>query len=170
MPLPPEPTNPHPDAGEPNVPDSLAARLRRSIPSAGVPEGTDDLVLTLAARHFAARGRRRRMLSAASLAAAAGLALAASLYPFFRTRQAPIPPAVPATALATALAGDLNADGRVDINDAFLLARSLRDGAPIHPEWDFTRDGAVDRADVDAIAMAAVRLDMPAAGGAEGAS
>ena len=53
--------------------------------------------------------------------------------------------------------GDLDQSGRVDILDAFALARQLdSDVVPTH--GDFNGDGIVDRADVDAIAMAAVRL------------
>ncbi len=53
---------------------------------------------------------------------------------------------------------DVDGNGRVDILDAFVLARRLKTSAAIQPAWDVTGDGRVDAADVDAIAMAAVRL------------
>jgi hypothetical protein len=54
---------------------------------------------------------------------------------------------------------DINADGSVDIIDAYLMARAISSNRNICPEWDFNRDGLVDRADVDHVAMLAVRLN-----------
>lgn len=53
---------------------------------------------------------------------------------------------------------DVDGNGRVDILDAFTLARHLDTAAALQSRWDITGDGRVDGADVDAIAMAAVRL------------
>ena len=53
---------------------------------------------------------------------------------------------------------DLNHDRRVDILDAFQLAREIRDGkAPTGD--DFNGDGKVDAADVDLLAKRAVSLE-----------
>lgn len=57
---------------------------------------------------------------------------------------------------------DLNRDGRTDVLDAFLLARRIEARAAIGRECDQDGDGRVDKKDVDAIAMLAVRL--PAGG------
>jgi hypothetical protein len=54
---------------------------------------------------------------------------------------------------------DIDRDGRVDILDAFMLARHIEFSTPPKDEWDINHDGAVDRADVDLIAMASVSLD-----------
>ena len=65
---------------------------------------------------------------------------------------------------------DVDSNGRVNILDAFALAREIErrgsdsesgggregDGAR---RFDLNNDGAVDRKDVDAVALAAVRLD-----------
>ncbi len=53
---------------------------------------------------------------------------------------------------------DINHDGRIDILDAFALARNIETGATIDPRWDINGDGRVDRADVIAIANRAVSL------------
>jgi hypothetical protein len=53
---------------------------------------------------------------------------------------------------------DLNRDGLIDIRDAFQLARELESGRAQAPALDFNGDGAVDRADADAIAAEAVSL------------
>jgi hypothetical protein len=51
---------------------------------------------------------------------------------------------------------DINRDGQVDILDAMALAKSL-DGAAVR--FDQNGDGKVDDADVNAVAVAAVRMD-----------
>ena len=43
--------------------------------------------------------------------------------------------------------------------DAFTLARVIDQKTATEREWDVNADGAVNRADVDAVALAAVRLD-----------
>ena len=53
---------------------------------------------------------------------------------------------------------DINRDGRVDVLDAFALARRIDTGGPLDPHWDINGDGRVDRADVNAIAACAVSL------------
>ena len=53
---------------------------------------------------------------------------------------------------------DLNHDKRVDILDAFQLARELRDGKAQIGD-DFNGDGKVDAADVDLLAKRAVSLE-----------
>ncbi len=73
---------------------------------------------------------------------------------------APAPAPAPAQRVArVSPAGpdDLNGDGRVDIVDAYLMARSLERGRS-ERAWDSNRDGKVDRSEVDRIAFAAVSL------------
>jgi len=54
---------------------------------------------------------------------------------------------------------DLNRDGRVDILDAFQLARETQSGTKPGPESDLNRDGLVDRRDAELIATHAVKLE-----------
>ena len=54
---------------------------------------------------------------------------------------------------------DIDGNGRVDILDAFRLARSIEARGPVDRKWDLNGDGRVDQADVDLVACAAVRLD-----------
>ncbi|MBK7875502.1 MAG: hypothetical protein IPJ77_07085 [Planctomycetes bacterium] len=51
---------------------------------------------------------------------------------------------------------DLDGNGRVDVLDAFQVARGVARGAT-KPEWDVDGDGRVDRNDADAVAREAVR-------------
>jgi hypothetical protein len=62
---------------------------------------------------------------------------------------------------------DVDSNGRVDILDAFRLARHIEARGPADPtrsgatdmKWDLNGDGRVDKDDVDLVAFAAVRLD-----------
>ena len=58
---------------------------------------------------------------------------------------------------------DIDGDGRVNILDAYQLAKSLGAGrlaGPGAPGWhDVNDDGAMNRLDVDAVAYLAVRLE-----------
>lgn len=53
---------------------------------------------------------------------------------------------------------DFDRNGRIDILDAFGLARRLEEAAAPGLEWDLNGDGGVDSRDVDLMAMAAVRI------------
>ena len=54
---------------------------------------------------------------------------------------------------------DLDGNGRVNILDAFVLARHVESAAVPRGQWDLNGDGLVDRNDVDLVAMAAVALN-----------
>ena len=56
---------------------------------------------------------------------------------------------------------DVDRSGRVDIVDAYLVARRLKSMQAPDPKWDFNGDGRIDGADVDFIATRAVRLGPP---------
>ena len=53
---------------------------------------------------------------------------------------------------------DLNRDGRVDILDAFALARQIRDGGAAPAALDLNGDGVVNQRDTEIIAARAVAL------------
>ena len=65
----------------------------------------------------------------------------------------------PDTPPPLAIREDIDLSGRVDILDAFALARHLKAGAPTRAEWDINQDGSINQADVDAVAMTAVQLN-----------
>jgi hypothetical protein len=68
-------------------------------------------------------------------------------------------PATDRFSLSETQAVDIDRNGRVDILDAFKLARHIESGGPAETEWDINGDGLIDRGDVDVVALAAVRLD-----------
>ena len=122
-----------------------ARHLRDELRSLYAPEprastGIDQRIEGATRRHFAQMHRVTRFHRLTPFAAAAALFLAAL---WMSSPTAP---------------EDIDGNGRVDILDAFVLARRLKTSAAIQPAWDVTGDGRVDVADVDAIAMAAVRL------------
>jgi hypothetical protein len=54
---------------------------------------------------------------------------------------------------------DVNQDGKVDILDAFILAKKLQGRPFSDPGLDMNRDGVVDNRDVEVIAVHAVSLE-----------
>ena len=139
-------------------------------PTVDVPPAVDDAVVSMARRHFA-RHRRSRLLMRMAAVSSAAAAIVLVVW-VARTWDGPLPAsrvadagpnALPAPAGpgpdATAAQQDLDHNGLVDIRDAFLLARGIERGETPKRQWDINGDGKVDRADVDTIAMAAVKLD-----------
>lgn len=122
--------------------------LRRLDASGGgLPPTVDLEVLAAARRRFGQRSRARLVgRGAGALASAAALGFVAwALWPTQRT----VAPSL--------LAGDADGSGVVDMLDALIVANGVRDGSAARA-WDLDGDGAVTRADVDLVAMSAVRL------------
>lgn len=108
---------------------------------------------------------RRWSLAAAGLAAAAALMLTLRPAPpaveRLETPRQPSRVAQGPSARGRATPAALEAPSSpsaVDIVDAFRLARALRDGQRVAAAWDADGNGAVDGADVEALARRAVAL------------
>lgn len=116
-----------------------------------VPPQVDEAILTHARKHLASRQPERtpRLTWAWWAAAAAAVAIGAWISQPLLSRRSPRPP--------TAAREDINGDGRVDILDAFTLARALEQATVQQP--DLNDDGRLDRHDVDWLAARAVQLD-----------
>ncbi len=137
----------------PDLARDLAALASQRIE---VPSDIDDAVMAAARSALSERRRAGRNARrwAQWTAAAAGLALVVWIGSLLSTRPVGLRDV---SRQLVSVPGDLDGSGRVDILDAFVLARQLESGiAPA--AGDFNGDGRIDRADVDAIAMAAVRL------------
>lgn len=155
----------HDDIPGPNELPRLAAALRELERAPAVPAAIDAAILARARRttHNAQRRTALRWLPAA----AAAVLLIVGMATWRASAPQPAAPAAapmsppPAPGLAVAVPErDLNADGVVDIIDAYLLARRLeheRERLDV-ATLDQDADGALTRADVDAIAMIAVAL------------
>lgn len=128
------------------IPDALTEKLREvaSKTTILVPSSIDQAVLSDAKTHFAQiRHERRKVTRISWLAAAACVALLA-LFGLRYLGQGRYERA------------DIDHNGRVDILDAFALARRIEQ-SPRHGV-DVNKDGVVNKADVDAIAAQAVKL------------
>ena len=149
---------------EPHVSDRLGKDLRDLFePPGAVPARIDRAILDQASRRLA-KPRRLiiRLRWAAGIAAAAVIVLGVVLFnPKSEIRN----PQSIRPALAEGRA-DIDGNGRVDILDAFRLARHIEARGPADPTrsdaaelgWDLNGDGRVDQGDVDLVAFAAVRL------------
>jgi hypothetical protein len=130
-------------------------------PQLSVPPEVDRAILDRASRHFAGRefakiGRRRfRWVALWKVAAAAAVVIFAfSLDLHHKSEQS-----VHYSAIAGADAVDFDHNGRVDILDAFKLARQIELASDSRADLDINGDGLIDRGDVDMVALAAVSLD-----------
>jgi hypothetical protein len=155
------------DDREPHVPDRLAKDLRGLFqPPGAVPARVDKAILDQVHRLAKPRHLVIRLRWAAGIAtAAAVLALGVVLYNA-RTLNNQQSNITHQTSIRLARAegrADIDGNGRVDILDAFRLARSIEARGPADPRWDFNGDGRVDKDDVDVVASAAVHLDSQAA-------
>ena len=127
-------------------------------PQFSVPPELDRAIMDQANRRLVQRHWRHRVFRHISLwriaAAAAVIIFAFSL----NLTQKP-GPSTSRTVLVKAQAVDIDENGRVDILDAFKLARHVEFSGRTEKKWDVNGDGLVDRNDVDLVALAAVRLD-----------
>jgi len=129
-------------------------------PELSVPPEIDRAILDRADRHFAGRkskeaGRRRfRWVALWKVAAAAAVVIFAFSLDLHHKPQR----SVHHSAIAGAEAVDFDRNGRVDILDAFKLARRIELTGAGEANLDVNGDGLVNRDDVDMVALAAVSL------------
>jgi len=134
-------TDPHDDP-ELRLPQALERDLRASFAARMPVPGSIDAALRTAAR------RRPRLvpLRPLLLSAAAAALVAVSVLLVQSRAAAPI------------AREDFDRNGRVDVLDAFRLARALERGEAVAPQFDLDGDGRIDRRDVDLVAARAVRI------------
>lgn len=113
-----------------------------------VPPDLDQQILNQATQRLGSVRSRRRRRYAVPWAAAAAVAIVAAGTWWSASE----------TASVQVAREDVDANGRVDIMDAYILAGRLREQGAVDPKWDINSDGKVDDQDVDAIAMTAVSL------------
>ncbi len=125
-------------------------------PHFSVPPEVDRAVMDQAHRRFVRRQRRSRLFRrAGSIAAAA----AVIIFAFSLNLIEKPGPTTSRSVLVEAQALDIDRNGRVDILDAFKLARHVESAENTEKRWDINGDGLVNSNDVDLVALAAVRLD-----------
>jgi hypothetical protein len=132
---------------EPEIPARLKADLGALFkPIHPVPAELDRAVIDRTYRHLLTRQRRwyRAIRWAGSVAAAAAIIIFACV--FFNLDH-------------STNGADIDHNGRVDILDAFKLARQIESSNVQNKKLDFNGDGVVNQEDVDVVALAAVHLD-----------
>lgn len=134
--------------------DDLAPRLKADLAalygnSLRIPESMDRLIVSAARAGVARRRQSHRIVRWVGAAAAAAALVIGLRIALVHPSQAPNP---------IALVGDVNGDGKVDILDAYVVARAIANHAPLNPAWDVNRDGVVDQKDVDWIANTSVSI------------
>jgi hypothetical protein len=126
-------------------------------PQFSIPPEVDRAVLDRAHQRFTHKHWGHRILRHISVwriaAAAAVIILAFSL----NLAQKP-GPTTSKSLLGEVRAVDIDENGRVDILDAFKLARYVESAERTDKKWDINGDGLVNGNDVDLVASAAVRL------------
>ena len=138
------------------APPKLVAALKQLQPRRlFVPPSVDDAVLKVARRHLtkpeSTRFRSFRKWSLWPGFATACVLLAALAWIVTKQVWTPHDQTIFARE-------DLNRDGRVDILDAFQLARQLESGPKPAEALDLNGDGMVDRRDAEIIAAHAVKM------------
>lgn len=134
---------------------------RLFAPDRPLPAYVDRAVAEAARRHFA-RPRRRlwKRHWAVPATAAAAILLGVCLWWFHAGSATRTEHDRRARALAVAQpAADIDRNGKIDILDAFTLARHIESSQPADKAWDFNGDGLIDHRDVDTVALVAVRLN-----------
>jgi hypothetical protein len=153
---------PHPDDRDPVLPERLRADLIASFgPAPRVSPETDARILASARAGFARRLRFRLLARAAG--AVGAVAAAVTIFVFVKHHHWDPRPQPSVVATGTKIRpGDADRSGRVDILDAFVLAKKVESdahpAAPLSAWEDVNGDGALDRRDVDQVAALAVAL------------
>lgn len=166
--------NRQPDAhDEPQLPADLIGDLRALYPYPGSPPADRKADIYADAREQINNVRRHRRWGLwGSLAACVGFVFV--LQHVMRDSAVPnrspseTQSASPAPQMARRLAkvadeaatpADIDGNGRVDILDAYVMARGLANASTdLDPAWDINADGTIDQRDIDAVAQSAVRL------------
>jgi len=142
----------------------VSDRFRKDLralyqPAGSVPPEVDKAILDQARRRLAKpRPLILRIRWAGGIAAAAAV-VAIGVFLYTGTGPNNHPSSIIHHQSAAEQRVDIDGNGRVDILDAFRLAKGIESRGPTAAGWDINADGRLDREDVDAVAFAAVRLD-----------
>lgn len=142
--------NTEPDDQGLEAPERLISALQKPRRGIFVPRTVDEAILRAARAQLTPPAPRALKWLRFAPWAAGAAALLAGLVLLVQT-----PRRNPTEAIARE---DLNRDGRVDILDAFTLAKTLEGSAPAPPTPDLNGDGRVDQGDVAYLAAEAVKL------------
>ncbi|MCF7955381.1 MAG: hypothetical protein K9M75_06235 [Phycisphaerae bacterium] len=124
----------------------------------GVPVEVDRAILAEARKHLGKKRWRLRIGRwAVSAAAVAAVVVFAFVHDF--DGDGDMDSRTVALVDMQAVKEDVDRNGRVDILDAFVLARRVEASERVDLQWDINGDGVVDGKDIDAVAARAVRIN-----------
>lgn len=121
----------------------------------GVPVEVDRAILSEARKHL---GKKRPRLRIGRWAVSAAAVAAVIVFAFVHDFDAGDSGQM-AMVDMEAIKEDVDRNGRVDILDAFVLARRVEVSEGVDLQWDINGDGVVDSMDIDAVAARAVRIN-----------
>jgi hypothetical protein len=150
----------------PEVPAKLVETLvghYRAAPA--VPAEIDRAILAEARAGYARRRRFWLAARAVGAASAAAAAIVLAVVAFRDRGTAPTGPVAATQGAVSPVPGDIDHSGRVDVLDAYALAKRVEAGGIPGRGEDVNGDGVLDRADVDRVAAMAVSVEAPAPGG-----
>ncbi len=111
----------------------------------------DRMIMARAAQQLSVRSKHRTWYYWSTAAAVVLIAGGLLLMNFNTKQESPLPLA--------AHRKDIDRNGTIDILDAFALARQIESNNQLNDKWDMNGDSLVNQADVDAVALYAVRLN-----------
>jgi hypothetical protein len=126
-----------------------------------IPAEVDRAVLDKARQRVASGRRGHRILRHISIRRVAAAA-AVIIFVFGLNLTRKPGPAAKKSLSVEARAVDIDRNGRVDILDAFKLARHIESSGRTEESWDINGDGRINAEDVDLVASAAVNLSASA--------
>ena len=122
-----------------------------------IPPEVDRAILGRASVKLIRRQRRHSIIRRiGTIAAAAAVIIFAFSLDLTKKPQ----PSMPSSQIAVIRSIDIDQSGRVDILDAFKLARQIELAIHVDKNFDINGDGLVNRDDVDFVALAAVSLPL----------
>ena len=152
------------DGDADRLPDALVAALRGVYArDVHVPRELDSRILNDARAGFARRNRFRSRLLYSGFAAAAAILIVGIVLPQLYPGAHDMPGQRVTTHMLSVMpsppqAEDVDHSGKVDILDAFVVAKLVETGKQVEATYDVNGDGKVDQSDVDRIARAAVAV------------
>jgi hypothetical protein len=126
-------------------------------PQFSIPPEFDRTITDMAHQQFAPKHWSRCILRHINIWRIAAAA-AVIIFAFSLNLTQESGPTTSQSLLVEARAVDIDRNGRVDILDAFKLARHVESADHTEKKWDINGDGLVNSNDVDLVASAAVRL------------
>lgn len=128
-----------------------------------IPEAVDQAILSDIRSRADEIQRQRKVVflfPRRTWAAAVGvLALFIISWNLFLQSEDPTPPPMTARLETLDSSRDVDGSGSVDIIDAYMMARRVKEGGGLSMEWDFDHSGTIDKKDIQSLAMTAVALN-----------